>query len=53
MMKVTGDKKQSAAKRAQQGYEKAEMCVCVCAVCMYMNDSVVRGHLDCSLTSSL
>lgn len=39
MMKVTGDKKQSAAKRAQQGYEKAEMCVrvyvCVCT-CTWM-----------------
>lgn len=30
MMKVTGDKVQSAAKRAQQGYEEAETCVCVC-----------------------
>lgn len=29
-MKVTGDKKQSAAKRAQQGYEDKNVCACVC-----------------------
>lgn len=34
MMKVTGDKEQSAAKRAQQGYEDSEVCVCV-YVCGY------------------
>lgn len=44
MMKVTGDKEQSAAKRAQQGYEEAEMFLCVC---VYMSDSGVLRHPDC------
>ena len=36
MMKVTGDKEQSAAERAQQGYEEPEVCVCVCvSVCVH------------------